>query len=241
MILDTYDSIMDLLKFNLSIRLSDYRLFSCNSNINQINQNNYFITHPDFNIYPAIDYIEPNRWEILNNQILSLPYFNNFDELIKIIINPVYNSFCDSLFSKGINRLISLKDLINTGCININIKCRVYININIYTNIETEKYTQEILKPIIYWNQITNNEQIQIIALWIIYNQVFSDANHRTAHYILERYIIDGDFVIADFIKYAITKSCCNDFGMISWDNNMHNLINIVKDYRYSCISNILE
>jgi hypothetical protein len=241
MIIDTYESIIELLKFNLSIRLSDYRLFTCNLPIQQINQNNYFITHLDFNIYQYEDYIEPNRWELLYNQINSLPYFNNFDEFIKIIINPEYNLFCNSLFSKGINRLISLKDLINIGSLNINIISTIYIISN--TNIETKEHNQEILKPILYWNQITNNEQIQIIALWIIYNQVFSDANHRTAQYILERYIIniDFNFVVADFIKYATTKACECDFGMINWDNNMNNLINIVKDFRNSIISKILK
>ena len=229
MVLDTYEEIIELLHLNLSERLADYKNYNCNHTIELINTTKYFITHPDFNIYDNYLYIEANRWEILYNQINSLPYFNNFNEFINLIDNHQYQSFSELLFSKGISRIISLKELISEGKVNIN------INNSIYFVTKSNNLLQQDFYPINFWYEITYTEQILVIATWIIYNQIFSDANHRTAHYILNKYLINPEFKTIYFINY-IRAQYKFDYASIMWINNMNNLIHVVKLFNYSKI-----
>lgn len=212
MIHNTYSEIIQIIKYNLRIRLEDYKLYQFKLHIDTINKNSYIITHPKYNKYDEILYNEPNRFDLIMKYIDNLPYFHDITEFISVLFSNKFSKLQKYMFSKGINRLIVLSDLILTR----NINC---------TRFEYDKYIH-----IHNWNIMNENTKTLIIAGWIMCNQVFSDGNHRTAKYILDcRTTLNIDH--NEFIKFIRSKKDMYKYDYPEWVGNMMTLIDICKNY----------
>lgn len=86
---------------------------------------------------------------------------------LDIILSNECPDYLLDLFSKGRERLRSLRNLLQNG------------NISAYNYFEQLKY----------WNKYLFNEKVIFIGLYMIVNQIFSDANHRTAIYFINLHL----------------------------------------------------
>ena len=217
MILNSFSEIIEFLKFNLAQRLEDYQSRHNRLSLETINLNDYIITHPDHNIHSIDRYSEPDRYGKVNSLIDSLPHCESLLELFSILKTPQFSFIQKALFSKGLERLESFAHLVQYGKINVNM------------NICPEAH----YKPLINLDRISYNDKIKVFASWIAYNQVFSDCNHRMAHYVLERYTIIDESVItepadtdlADFIQIIRTHYHMYAFASDGWVDKMNGLI----------------
>lgn len=208
MMFDTNDEIIDLIIYNLHERCMDYKLYHRHLPILTLNINKGIITYPKYNIYQDSAYFEPNRYKTIIDTIHSLPNFKNLSDFINIISLDKYQSFRECFFSKGIERLKGLHNLIMYGIIS---------NDNQTIHIENINYDNKIL----------------LIGGWIMCNQVFTDGNHRTAKYIIENYISINNFNADDFIEMIKSKRHLYRYNDYSWIINMNELIRISVNYKF--------
>jgi hypothetical protein len=219
MILTSYTEIIEFIRYNLAQRLEDYKNYHSRLNLLVINSNEYIITCPEYNIHSEDQYQEPNRYGIINNLIDEMPHFNNLFEFIELIKTDQFKYIQTSLFSKGINRLESLCDIIYYG----------RININTFSEPENPSY-----KPLIGWDTSDYNHKIRTIASCIAYNQVFSDCNHRMSYYILEKYSQNDTCNLMDFINFIKSFKYFYTFNSSEWVNTMNWMIR--HSYKFDTI-----
>jgi len=213
MILLSYSEIIELLHYNLAQRLDDYKNYHCNLDLQIINQNAYIITNPEYNIFDEDKYTEPNRFEKINDLIYSMPHFNNLFEFIELVKTDEFKYIETSLFSKGIDRLETLANVIYHG----------RIDSNMFTNTDETNF-----KPLNGWNESEYNDKIKIISSLIAFNQVFSDCNHRMSYYILEKYLSDGETDLLDFINFIKSKNMFYAYGSLGWVQIMNSIYKII-------------
>jgi hypothetical protein len=196
MILNTKKEIIDLISFNINILLNNYKTYLNTFDIHVINNSSYILTYPEYNIYPENLYTEPNRYNLILTTINNLPEFETLAEFIELIKLPDFNIIQQIVFSKGINRLESLDKLINN----------------------------QLYLPWI--NTFTHSKTIKLYAAWIIYNQIFSDGNHRTATYLLDKY--SNCLNTIEYISYLRSHDKYYCWGADRWKYNMSELNTII-------------
>ena len=195
MILNTKKEIINLILYNINILLDNYKNILNKFDIHIINNSSYILTHPDYNIYPENLYIEPNRYNLIMETINNLPEFNTLSEFIQLIKSPDFNIIQKVIFGKGIDRLESFNKLINN----------------------------QIYLPWI--STFTHSKTIKLYAAWIIYNQIFSDGNHRTAVYFLNHYLKNKN---SEYIYYLRSHDKYYCWGSDNWKYNMLELNTIL-------------
>jgi hypothetical protein len=119
-------------------------------------------------------------------------YYSKYIENMESM-NIIDNNISSCFYSKGIDRLLSLKNVIEKNVITYN-KCDYNI---------------------VWFRHLPYKKKILIIAMCVIIFQVFSDANHRTAYYIIERNIPGYD--IEKFKYYVISNLGHIDYNTIEW------------------------
>lgn len=90
---------------------------------------------------------------------------------IDIILSKDIPNYFLPLFGKGIERLRSLRHLMYFG------RLQAY----------------NISEDMKFWKEHTYEEKIKIIGLFIVINQIFSDANHRTSGYFMKKMDLNLD------------------------------------------------
>ena len=142
-----------------------------------------------------------------------MPHFNNLFEFIELVKTDEFKYIETSLFSKGIDRLETLANVIYHG----------RIDSNMFTNTDETNF-----KPLNGWNESEYNDKIKIISSLIAFNQVFSDCNHRMSYYILEKYLSDGETDLLDFINFIKSKNMFYAYGSLGWVQIMNSIYKII-------------
>ncbi len=194
MIFNNRTDIINMLQYNLIMRLTDYKNIQSLLPIRIINSHTYIITSPQYNKYNPESYTEPNRYEIISNLIDNLPLFNNFSEFCEILDRPEYQYFNNVFFSKGTDRIKSLIH-VSDGIVN--------------TGVKLVKFNS--------WDHLSHDQRIGIITMWMIYAQVFSDCNHRTAAYIMSENIQNRSIDIQSFTESIRPSNIPASWGDTKW------------------------
>jgi hypothetical protein len=207
MIFNTHDDIIELLRYNLSIRLDDYKQYQHRLSLHVINNNDYIITSPTYNVYESESYTEPDRHSKIMETINSLPNMSSLFELFHILEHPDFEILKNTLFSKGIYRLLSLCDLLYSGRLNT-----------------SNDWIHPHYKSVIGWDLLNREQKIRMTSMWIAYNQVFSDCNHRMALYVLEKYSSEESMGLADYVNELKTRTTHYCFESRGWSDCMNSL-----------------
>ena len=178
--------------FNDYQSINEAMIFNANVRYNDFKNSNHDMFDSDMTL---------ERYNFVIDIIKSLPYYNDLNEFTILISDDRFEPFRKIMFSKGLDRIKSLNYIINRNWINdLSVNDQ---NSSIYFD----------------FGRLGNNRKNYIICCWICYNQIFADGNHRTAHYLLTKFIPIANY--ESFINYIKRDKSYYIFRMPGWHQKM--------------------
>ena len=82
-----------------------------------------------------------------------------------------------------------------------------------------------------WFNGLSHNHQIMVIAMFQIYSQVFSDCNHRMGLYIVQKYTDSYQFDLTRFITFVRSKGDFYMFGTMMWVDSIPKYVDLINEF----------